>query len=169
MEITGSAWFAKFRKSVHSLSAWLERIGLVAVVMMVVAALIDVIGSKAFAWPLPGSTEATGVLQVAAIAGGLAFSKIEGRHIRVDFLIDKLRPRAKTGLEIFISLLGIGLFAVAALMSWKYGLRQLGNSTETLLLGIPLYPFSLWISFCCIVMAIVIITELLGFIDKVRK
>ena len=167
--MTGTAWFARFRKTIKSLSSWSERVGLMAMAAMVLATLIDVIGSKGFQWPLPGSTEITGVLQVVAIAGGLAFSKIDGRQIRVEFLIDWLPRRRKASLEVFISILGLGLFVVAGWMTCKYGLRLLGSGTETLLLGIPLYPFALWIAFCCIPMCCVIIIELLNSIEGMLK
>jgi TRAP-type C4-dicarboxylate transport system permease small subunit len=169
MEITGTTWFAKFRKSIHSLSRWSEWVGLVAMAAMALSTLIDVIGSKWFQWPLPGSTEINGVLQVVAIAGGLAFSKIDGRHIRVDFLIDWLPRRGKAALNVFSSVLGLGLFAVAGWMCYKYGLSLFRSGTETLLLGIALSPFSFWIAFCCVPMCCVIIIELLSSIDRMLR
>jgi TRAP-type C4-dicarboxylate transport system permease small subunit len=169
MEITGAAWFSRFRKSINSLSSWVERVGLVAMATMVLIALIDVVGSKWFQWPLPGSTELTRVLQVVAIAGGLAFSKIDGRHIRVEFLMDWLPQRGKAALDLFSALLGLGLFAVAGWMTYKYGLSLFNSGTETLLLGISLSPFSFWIALCCIPMCCVIIIELLTSIERMLR
>ncbi len=169
MKITGTARFATFRRAITSFSSWSERVGLAAMGAMVLAALVDVIGSKGFRWPLPGSTELTGVLQVVAIAGGLAFSKLDGRQIRVDLFIDWLPRRGKAILEIFISILSLALFVVAGWTAYKYGLRLLGNGTQTLLLGIPLYPFTFWIAFCCIPMCFVILVELLDSIEEVFK
>lgn len=169
MEITGTAWFSRFRKSINSLSSWSEWVGLVAMAAMALTALIDVVGSKWFQWPLPGSTELTGVLQVVAIAGGLAFSKIDGRHIRVEFFIDRLSGRGKAALDVFSSILGLGLFTVAGWMTYKFGLSLFGSGTETLLLGIPLSPFAFWIAFCCIPMCCVIIIELLNSIGRMLK
>lgn len=137
--------------------------GLVAMAAMGLTALIDVIGSKVFQLPLPGSTEITGVLQVVAIAGGLAFSKIDGKQIRVDFLIDFLPRRGKAALDVLSSILGLGLFAVAGWMTFKHGLNL--SDTKTLLLGIPLSPFSFWIALCCIPMCCVIIMDLLSSIN----
>jgi TRAP-type C4-dicarboxylate transport system permease small subunit len=101
MKITDSAWFSKSRKSINSLSSWCERVGLGAMAAICLATLIDVVGSKFFKWPLPGSTEMIAVIQVVAIAGGLAFSKIDGRHIRVDIFIDYLPKRGKAALDLF--------------------------------------------------------------------
>jgi TRAP-type C4-dicarboxylate transport system permease small subunit len=169
MEIAGTTWLVRVRSSINSLSGWFERVGLIAMVGMALTTLIDVVGSKGFQWPLPGSTEIIGVLQVLAIAGGLAFSKIDGRHIRVEFLIDWLPERGKAALDVFSSILGLGLFVVAGWMTYEYGLKLLSSGTETLLLGIALYPFALWIAFCCIPMCCVIIIELLISIDRMLK
>jgi TRAP-type C4-dicarboxylate transport system permease small subunit len=87
----------------------------------------------------------------------------------VDFLIDWLPKRGKAALDIFGSILGLGLFVAAGWMTYKHGLSLISSGTETLLLGIPHYPFVLWIAFCCIPMCCVIIIELLSSIDKVLK
>jgi len=167
--MTDTAWFAKFRKSINTLSRWCERVGLVAMAAMALTTLIDVIGSKLFQLPLPGSTEIISVIQVITIAGGLAFSKIDGRHIRVEFLIDWLPGRGKAALDIFSSILGLGLFAVAGWMTYEHGLSLLGSGTKTFLLGIPLSLFSFWIAFSCIPMCFVIIIELLTSIERILR
>jgi TRAP-type C4-dicarboxylate transport system permease small subunit len=169
MEITGATWFAKLRKSVNSSSSWFEWVGLVAMAAMALTTLIDVIGSKVFKWPLPGSTEITSVVQVLAIAGGLAFSKIDGRHIRVEFLLDWLPQRSKAVLDVFSDLLGLGLFAIAGWMTYKHGLILFNSGTKTFLLGIPLYPFSFWIAIGCIPMVCVIIVELVASTERTLK
>jgi len=169
MEITGASWFSKFRKSINSVSSWSEWVGLAAMAAVGLATLIDVIGSKFFKWPLPGSTEMIAVIQVIAIAGGLAFSKIDGRHIRVDIFIDYLPKRSKAAFDIFSSILGLGLFAVAGWMTYEHGLSFFNSGTKTFLLGIPLYPFAFWIALCCIPMCFVIIIELLISIERMLK
>jgi len=169
MTITSSSWFSKFHQSIKSLSSWFEWVGLLAMGAMCLTTLIDVIGSKGFQRPLPGSTELTGVLQVVAIAGGLAFSKIDGRHIRVDFLLDWLPNRGEAALDIFSSILGLGFFVIAGWMTFQYGLSIHSNNTETLLLKIRLSPFAFWISLCCIPMCLVIVMDLISSIDRMLR
>jgi len=169
MKITEASWFAKFRKLISLSSIWCERVGLAAMAAMALTTLIDVIGSKVFRWPLPGSTEITSVVQVIAIAGGLAFSKIDGRHIRVEFLLEWLPGRGKAALDVFSALMGLGLFVVAGWMTYKFGQNLYSSGTETLLLGIPLSPFAFWIALCCIPMCFVIIIELVTSIERVLK
>jgi TRAP-type C4-dicarboxylate transport system permease small subunit len=167
MEISDAPWFAKVYKLVKSLSSWFERVGLVAMAAMALATLVDVFGSKGLHLPLPGSTEIIGVLQVAAIAGGLAYSKIDGRQIRVELLADFLPRRGKAALDVFSAILGLGLFVIIGWMTFKWALNLSG--TETLLLGIPLAPFALWITLCSIPMCCVIIMELISATDRMLR
>jgi len=169
MSITGAAWFGTSIKYTDSISRWFERVGLVAMAAMGMTTIIDVIGSKVFHWPLPGSTEITAVIQVVAIAGGLAFSKINGRHIRVEFLFDSLPERGQAALDVFSAILGLGLFAVAGWMTYVHGQNLFNSGTRTFLLGIPLYPFAIWIAICCIPMCFIIILDLISAIDRMLR
>jgi TRAP-type C4-dicarboxylate transport system permease small subunit len=169
MDIENQDWFRRLAGGIRAWSARLEWIGLVALMGMVMTALIDVIGSKFFDWPLPGSTEITSVVQVVAIASGLAYSKIDGRHIRVGFLTDRLSRRGNAVFDILISILGIGLFVIAGWMTTSYGLTLMHRGTETFLLGISLYPFAFWIGLCCIPMCLVLFTELLSAVGRVAQ
>jgi TRAP-type C4-dicarboxylate transport system permease small subunit len=169
MEIERAAWFSGFRRGVITASLWFERAGLLAIVAMVLVALIDVVGSKAFKWPLPGSTEITGVVQVVAISAGLAFSKIDGRHIRVGLFTDSLTGRGQAALEIFISLLGLGFFAIAGWMTFEYGITQHSMGTGTFLLGIIYYPFSFWIALCCVPLCLALVIDLIIAVGRVLK
>jgi len=169
MEAKDKTWLTRFRRSINSVSSWVERVGLLALMSMVIVALADVIGSKGFQQPLPGSTEITGFLQLVAIAAGLAFSQIAGRHIRVDFLVDRLPRRSKAALELFNSILGLGLFVIIGWTTFGHGMRLLSSGTTTLLLGIVHYPFAFWITLCCIPMCCVIIIELLDHIYEMLK
>ena len=169
MDFESKTWFSRLVRSVNLTSRRLERIGLVAMMGMVLTALVDVVGSKLFNWPLPGSTEITGVIQVVAIASGLAYSKIDGRHIRVGFLTDRLSRRGNAAMDIFISILGLGLFVIAGWMTIDYGVTLLHRGNETFLLGIALYPFAFWIGLCCVVMCLVLITDLMTAVNRVSK
>ncbi len=162
-------WFGKANAWANTVSLWFERFGLVALAAMGLTTLIDVIGSKALHRPLPGSTELTAVIQVVAIAAGFAYSKIDGRHIAVDFLPGWLPPRGNAVLKVFHALLGLGLFAAASWMSYENGMMLLSSGTKTFLLGIPVAPFAFWVAIGCLLMCFAIIVELLTSIERMVK
>jgi TRAP-type C4-dicarboxylate transport system permease small subunit len=166
MNTTHATWFDRSNASVTEVSAWCERIGLVAMAAMALTTLIDVIGSKVFHKPLPGSTEITGIIQVVTIAGGLAFSKIAGSQIRVDFIFDLLPEKGKAVLDLFGALLGLGFFVIASWMSFENGFTLYGSGTRTFLLGIPLYPFAFWIALCCLPMICILIVEMVTSFER---
>jgi TRAP-type C4-dicarboxylate transport system permease small subunit len=163
------SWLEKVGGPVRSVSGWFERIGLFGMAAMGLTTLIDVIGSKLLQRPLPGSTEIIAVLQMVAIAGGLAFSKIDGRHIRVDVFVNSLPGRGKAILDAFGALLGFGFFAAAGWMMYEHGLSLASGGTKTFLLGIPMAPFAFWIAFCCIPMCLVILVEFLTSLWRMVK
>jgi TRAP-type transport system small permease protein len=160
MGVSETTWIDKVSEPTNRVSAWFERIGLVAMACMALTTLIDVIGSKVLNKPMPGSTEIIGVIQIITIAGGMAFSKIAGSQIRVDFIFDLLPERGKAALDVFGSILGLLFFAIAAWMSGENGVMLFASGTKTFLLGIPLYPFAFWIAVCCLPMMCVILIEL---------
>lgn len=166
MARTEASWFGRINSSLKFVSAWFERVGLAAMVFMGLTALVDVIGSKLFRLPLPGSTEITAVIQMVAIAGGLAFSEIDGRHIRVDLLIVWLPKRYKASLDLFSSILALSFFAVAGSMMTKTGMNLTESGTKTFLLQIPLAPFAFWIAFCSLLMCCVIIMKMIVSIQR---
>jgi TRAP-type C4-dicarboxylate transport system permease small subunit len=169
MDIRNAAWFEGFGRYTTRVSRWFEWVGLVAIAAMAITTLVDVIGSKFFLRPLPGSTELTGVIQVIAIAGGLAFSKIDGRHIRVEFLVDWLPRRGKAILDLFSSILGLALFTFAGWMMYQFGNDLMNSGTRTFLLGIPIYPFTFFIAICCIPMCLAIIIDLITSLDRIMR
>lgn len=158
-----------FEKKVMTVGRWFERLGLIGLAAMALAALADVVGSKLFGLPLPGSTEITGMLQVMAIASGLALSQLDGKQIRVDVVTELLPRRVTAVLYMFGGVLGVIFFAIAAWMLFELGLSLLSSSTKTLLLGIPLAPFALWASLCCVPMCFAIVVEITGLAGRLTR
>jgi len=161
--------FERFQALTRVLSIWFERVGLAALATIILASVIDALGTKIFHWPLPGSTEITGVLQVLAIAGGLAISKVAGSQISIDVLVNILPKRGKAGLEIFSALLGLGLFVVIGWQVYLYSIGIWHSGTRTFLLGIPLFPFALWVALCCVPMLMVLVIDLINSVLKAVK
>lgn len=160
---------SKLDKFSYSLSSWFERIAIFGLLGMLVATCVDVVGAKLFRWPLPGGIEVVYLLQVIAIAGALAFAKIDGRHIRVEFLIDRLPKRGRAFFNSLTSFLGLGLFILLGWESYEYSqaFRSVGEVSTTA--QIPLYPFTLWITLCCIPICLVLLTDLVSSLVEVVK
>ncbi|OGO41949.1 MAG: hypothetical protein A2137_03380 [Chloroflexi bacterium RBG_16_58_8] len=153
----------------YQLSVWFERIAIIGFLGMMVSTLIDVVGAKLFKWPLPVGTEAIYLFQVIAIAGAIAFAQIDGRHIRVEFVVDKLPRRARAFFHSLAALLGLALFTILLWESYEYGqaLRLAKDVTATS--KIPLFPFAFWLMLSVIPVCLILLGDLLKSILEVFK
>jgi TRAP-type C4-dicarboxylate transport system permease small subunit len=157
---------AQLRKLSYKLSDWLELVAAWALVGMLVATCVDVVGAKLFLWPLPGGYEAVSLLQVVAIASGLAFAKIEGMHIRVEMVVNILPKRIQQVINSVVSLLGLGLFVLLGWKSIEYGLEFLRSGKVTSTAQFPFFPFALWVAVCCIPICLLLLIDLFNSLQK---
>lgn len=149
-------------------SVWFERIAMVGIVGIIAATIVDVIGAKIFQKPLSAGTEVVYFLQVLAMAGALAFTQIENRHIRLEF-VDSF-PRVIKGLFHFLAaILGLALFIILAWKSFEYAQALNRTSEVTATSRIPLYPLAIWIGICCIPMCLVLLKGMVNSIAEVIK
>jgi TRAP-type C4-dicarboxylate transport system permease small subunit len=125
----------------HAVSAWLERVGIVAMLLMLAVTCIDVLGTKCFGKPFLGAIDLITLSQVLAIAFTIAIAQISGRHIRVELFLSSLSERTQAFIDSFIYLIQGLLFA---LIVWRISMfgRALHIAREvSATLFVPLYPF----------------------------
>lgn len=161
----------RFEKINYTVSIWFERLAVVAILLMILATMVDVIGSNLpgkLKWPLPGGTEIVYLLQLIAIAGALAMSKIDGRHVRIE-LIDKLKQPALGIIHAVVALLGLALFVMLAWKSFSYAQVLLVNHDVTATERIPIYPFAIWLGICSLPVVMILIREFITSILETRK
>ena len=152
--------FKRLDKLNYLISVWFENIAIVAIVGIIVSNLIDVIGAKLFSKPIAAGTEIVYFLQVIAMAGALAATKIDGKHIRLEF-VDSLPGRLKNFFNFIAALLGLALFVLLFWESIEYTQALKITQEVTAVSRIVLYPFTLWIAICCIPLCLVLLKELL--------
>jgi TRAP-type C4-dicarboxylate transport system permease small subunit len=159
----------RLEKFNYRLSVWLERIAILAVVGMILGTMIDVVGAKLFHWPLPAGIEAVYLLQVIAIAGALAISKIDGRHVRIE-MIDRLPQPAIGIIHSLVAFLGLALFILLCWQSFDYAQSLRTNHEVTATAKIAIYPFALWLAVCCIPMVLILFKEFVSsLLETIRR
>lgn len=94
---------------------------MLAIVVMLV---ITIVGRKLFAWQVPGDVELVQMGAAFATAPFFAWCHLMRGEVKIDFLTQKLPPRAVAGLECLGSAL-VGLFG--ALLAWRTGLLALST------------------------------------------
>lgn len=157
----------KIDRFTRGFSRSLELIGVVGILLMFLVNFIDVVGSKLFLWPFPGSVEIISFSQIVAIAPAIAFTLIIGRHIRVEFIIDRFPKCIRAGISSISSFLSLILFALILWQSYLYGgsLQKSGEIGSTSFL--PFYPFAYLIAFCCIPVCLAFLIEVLKSLNEV--
>jgi len=167
MRATLEKFIDKIEKFTRGFSRFLEWVGVIGILMMFLVNFIDVVGAKFFLWPLPGSVEIISFSQIVAIAPAIAFTLIIGRHIRVEFIIDRFPKRIRGGISSISSFMSLILFVLILWQSYLYGvsLQKSGEIGSTSY--IPFYPFAYVIAFCCIPVCLAFLIEVLKSLDEV--
>ena len=154
-------WLSQLDKFTKGFSHSLEWVGVVGLLLMFLANFVDVVGAKLFLWPLPGATEVISFSQIVAIAPAIAFALILGRHIRVEFIIDRFSKRLRAAITSISSFLSLVLFVLILWQSYVCGQSfqragEIGSTSH-----LPFYPFAYLIAFCCIPVCLVFLIEVL--------
>jgi TRAP-type C4-dicarboxylate transport system permease small subunit len=154
-------------KFTRGFSRSLEWVGVIGILLMFFVNFIDVVGAKLFTWPFPGATEVISFSQIVAIAPAIAFALLLGRHIRVEFIIDRFPKRVRAAISSISSFFSFVLFLLILWQSYLYGqsLQKAGEIGSTS--HLPFYPFAYLIAFCCIPVCLAFLLEVLKSLIEV--
>lgn len=156
--------FEKFTDKWADVFNW---IALVALVLLMCILVIDIIGSKLFHSPIPGSIDILGLIGLFVSGFALAKTQILGNHIKVDFLTTRLPERARNIFNIISSLFTMAIILLIIITCTMYAimLQNTGGGTQTL--EIPFYPFVYILASAFVPLLLLIIIELVHSIKKV--
>jgi TRAP-type C4-dicarboxylate transport system permease small subunit len=143
------------------LSQWLEWIGIAAMMLIAIITGIDVIGGKIFAWRLLGAIDIVTASQVIAMGFAVAMALIEGRHVNVEFLVNKLPNPAQRVVDVIVSLIGMALFALIIWRMIIFGASYQSTGEATATIYIPLYPLAYSIALASIPVFMIFLSSFL--------
>jgi TRAP-type C4-dicarboxylate transport system permease small subunit len=153
----------------HYISAWFERIGIIALLLTLGLTCVDVIAAKLFRVPIHGAIDIVTLSQVVAIAFTIAAAQIAGRHIQVELFVSRLSEASQVTIDSFIYFLQLILFAVIAWRTYVLG-RALQMAEEvSATLFVPLYPFVFAITLGCVPVCIIFLLKFINSVIKVLK
>jgi len=156
----------KFEKLNRLLSEWLEWIGFVALLLMMMITCIDVVGAKIFRWRLLGAIDIVQLSQIVAISFAASMAQRLGRMIQVEFIYKLLPQRVQAVIDSVVPLLGLGLFIVVVWRLFELGRLFQSTGEYTATAYIPLYPFAFALGFACIPMCMILLLEFLKSLSK---
>ncbi len=129
-------------------SAWIEKpalglllLGALGMIVSMLLGFADVVGTKFFGWPVPGTLEITESTMVLIVFGALAYTQRKRGHIRVEIFYTDRGPRIRALMDIVTHVVA---FAYFGLMTWQgvqeaiYSLQI--NEATMGTIRLPLFP-----------------------------
>jgi len=134
--------FRKIDYYIAKLNVYVECIGMVAFVFMMLLTTVDVIGAKAFLTPIPGALDLMMLAQLVALSFALGASYVARRHVEVEFFTPLLPLSLQRLVAVLIRFLVLALFVLMTWRMFAYG-SDLKTYTEVSpTIRVPLYPFA---------------------------
>lgn len=119
-----------------------------AVLVMMLVGVADIVATRFFNRPIPGTHELTETMMVAAIFLSLAIAQAQGRQVRVELLVDRLAPRARAAFGVLADVASLAAFALIAWYGWRAGIKAtaIGEFTSGQI-PFPIWPAKLCLAF----------------------
>jgi TRAP-type C4-dicarboxylate transport system permease small subunit len=159
----------RFDRFNHLISSLFEWIGLAGLLVMMLITCMDVVGSKVFLWPVPGSIDIVMLSQLVAISFAGASALLLGRHVHVDFFVPMLPPRIRDIANCVMSFFALILFLLVAWRLSVYGYSLLTGKEVSPTARIPLYPFAYGIALASIPISLVLFSSFLKSLMRLIK
>lgn len=128
-----------------------EYIAALTLFALMILTSANIIGRSFFSFPVQGTIEVGSYMLLTIVALGLGGAAVEGRHIKVDLLMDHLSKKTQLAIDTAMSLLS---FVMLGVTTWVMVHSALAPTRYTASLRIPDTPFK-WIfavgwGLCCI-------------------
>jgi TRAP-type C4-dicarboxylate transport system permease small subunit len=156
-------------KGVLSISSILVHISMGMLLVMMLLGFADVFGRYALNRPIIGTLEIFEILLPGIVLFSLACAQRAKAHIAVDVFYSRFPPRVRTIAGLAINIWAILFFAVVtwrgtliAILHWHTG-RKISN------ISVPIYTIDLIIPVGAMAMCLVLISELLHSLMKMKK
>ena len=147
----------------------LVRIGMWAIVIMMIVVSLNVIGRAFFRAPLYGTVEIVELAGVIFVSCILAYTQFQRENITVNALVDSLSPRLKALTNCFTQLLSLVIVAALVWTGSVRALEMLRVGEITAIFRIPQAPFRFVWVFGCLTLLAVLITQFIESLVKVIK
>lgn len=144
-------------------------VAILSLVAMMMLTVSDVTLRYFFNRPITASTEFTEYLMLGTGFLGLAWCATQGKHIRVELVINRFPSRARAIADSVNALLMLGMSVVVARQSIMESIAARQLRAESIITYIPLYPFYWIVSLGFFLIALVMISSLAHSLFRVVK
>lgn len=147
----------------------LVRIGMWAIVIMMMVVSLNVIGRAFFRAPVFGTVEIVELAGVIFVSCILAYTQFQRENITVNALVDALPPRLQAITNCFTQFLSLLIVAALVWTGSVRALEMLRAGEITAIFRIPQAPFRFVWVFGCIALFAVLMAQFIESLVKVIK
>jgi TRAP-type C4-dicarboxylate transport system permease small subunit len=145
-------------------------LGTVGMIASMLIGVADVVGTKFFDWPVPGTLEFTESTMVLVVFGALAYAQERRAHIRVELLYGLVGPSGQSFMEAVTHIVAFIFFALVA---WQ-GLSELSYSWELKeatmgTVRFPLYPARFFLVLGVLLLLVRLALDIVADIGRMRR
>ena len=145
-------------------------LGTVGMIASMLIGVADVVGTKFFDWPVPGTLEFTESTMVLVVFGALAYAQERRAHIRVELLYGHAGPRSQSFMEAVTHIVAFIFFALVA---WQ-GLSELSYSWEMKeatmgTVRFPLYPARFFLLLGVVLLLVRLLVDIAVDVGRMRR
>ena len=159
----------------QKISLWVKKMALILLLMGAVGMIIsmflgfaDVVGTKFFDWPVPGTLEITESTMVLIVFGALAFTQTQRGHIRVEIFYTDRGPRAKAFMDAVTHLVAIAYFALLAWQGFNEAIYSLEIQEATMgTIRFPLFPARLLLVAGCALLLVQLVLDVIQDLQNI--
>ena len=141
-------------------------VAVVFLVAMMVLTVADVFLRFFFHAPIQGTVELIQYFMVVAGFLGVAWCAIQGGHLKVDMIMDRLTSRFKGNTDSLTITLGMAVVAVVAWQGFEKAQEVQLDKIASAFLDIPAYPFYLIVGISYSLLFLAMIPILVEYIRK---
>jgi TRAP-type C4-dicarboxylate transport system permease small subunit len=145
-------------KILDKLSRWMGYLSAAAIIVLMLLVTANIIGRYFFKSPITGTPEIACLLMIIIVFPALAWAALEGKHIKVDFIMDRFPQRVQVIVDSIMILVALGIFAI---ITWYSFPAALNSSDVSSLLSVPQAPFYWvmavgWAVFCISIVVLLV-------------
>lgn len=137
----------------------LNAVGGLLLTLMMLLTVVDVI-LRYLGRPITGTFELMSFAGALVVGLALAQTSLDGAHVNVDILTQAMSVGNQKIFLVFNRLIGIGIFVLLAWSLFDKGNDLYKTGEVSLTLQVPYYPVAYGLSFCCLVEALVLFSNL---------
>lgn len=154
---------------IHGCNKHALKASMVIILFMMFITVGDVLGRYFLNKPIPGTFELTRISLVSIVFLSLGYAQLEKVNISINLLFSRFPKLLQKILEVFISLISLGLFSVVSWQLIMYADRISSAGQYTTVLRLPMHPWIFVAAVGALLLCLALLWDLIEAITKLIK